>query len=325
MNNYVPPLPWQKNHWQQLYRSHQDGRLPHALLLVGQTGLGKHLFAEHFAKTLLCQQPQHAVACQNCRDCNWVAANTHPDLCTIVPEKTSKGIKIDQIREVIEKLQQTSVAAYKILIINPADSLLVAASNALLKSLEEPTDRCLFILLSENSERLLPTIRSRCHVIRFTTPEKSVACDWLAQQLPESSAIEQLHHLAAGSPLQVLAYAKRDYYKFYTDLLMALTHLVNKEIDPIQCAATYLKSDSDQLLNTLLHLVSELIKCQLLRGYTATERGLAHLAKSLSTGFLFDYFDLLIEFQRHTAKTTLNVQLMSENLFSRWALQGKSC
>lgn len=325
MNNYSAPLPWQTQQWQQLYRCHQAHRLPHALLLVGQRGLGKALFAAHFAKTLLCQQPVNQLACQICRDCHLVAAGTHPDLCLLESEKSSQGIKIDQIREVIEKLNHTSQAAYKVIVINPADNLLPAASHALLKSLEEPSERTLFILLTEQMECLLPTIRSRCQTVRFAPPKKSLATAWLAQKLPESMRVEKLYHLAAGSPLLALTYAQQNYYPFYTDLLSALAHLLDHELDPIQCAARYLKTDAQQLLSTLLNVVSELLKCRLLRHYVALESAITSLATFLSTEFLLDYFNDLLTLQTHTSKITLNLQLMLEDLFSRWALQGRPC
>lgn len=325
MNKCTAPLPWQRQQWQQLYRTHQNGRLPQALLLLGQAGLGKALFAAHFAKTLLCKQPADGFACEDCRNCVLVAADTHPDLCYLAPEKSSQGIKIDAIRSVIEKLNRTTQAAYKIVIINPADSLLLAASNALLKSLEEPSDRVLFILIAEKIEHLLPTIRSRCQVIRFSPPQKALAMPWLAQQLPESTALDKLYQLSAGSPLQALSYAKSDYYQFYIDLLHALTALLTQEIDPVSCASRYLKNDGGQLVTGLLRLTSELIKCQLLSGYVVLEPALSCLAKSLSTSFLFEYFDHLLALQGHLHKITLNAQLMCEALFARWALQGKPC
>lgn len=325
LNNYSAPLPWHTQQWQQLYRCHQEGRLAHALLLVGQAGLGKALFATNFAKTLLCKQAVNQMACQRCRDCVWVAAGTHPDLCLLATEKASQGIKIDQVRAVIEKLNHTSQAAYKIIVINPADSLLLAASHALLKSLEEPSERSLFILLTEKIERLLPTLRSRCQVIRFTPPEKSLATAWLAQQLPASTPVDKLYHLSAGAPLLALTYAQQNYYPFYTDLLASLTQLLNQELDPIHCAAHYVKTDAQQLLSTLLNVVSELLKCQLLSGYSAMERALTHLATCLSTDFLLQYFDDVMALQAYTVKITLNLPLMLEDLFSRWAIQGKLC
>lgn len=324
-DTFLAPLPWHVSLWQQLYRRHQTGHLPHALLLVGQTGLGKVLFATHFAKTLLCNQPVNQSACQNCRDCGLVTAGTHPDLRILTPEKPGQGIKIDQIREVIARINHTSQAAYKIIVINPAESLLLAASQALLKSLEEPSERTLFILLTERIERLLPTIRSRCQILRFVPPEKGLAKAWLAQQLPESALIEKLYYLSAGAPLLALSYAQQNYVAFYTDLLTALTQLLNHDLDPIQCAADYVKTDVQQLLSTLLHIVSELLKCQLLNGYTVIEDSLTPLATRTSTDFLLQYVDEIMKLRAYTTQVALNLPLMLEDLFSRWALQGKLC
>ena len=325
VDTYSAPLPWHVRLWQQLYQSHQTGHLPHALLLAGQTGLGKSLFATDFAKTLLCKEPVNQQACQQCRDCLLTAAGTHPDLCSLTPEKSGQGIKIDQIRDVIAKINHTSQATYKIIVINPADSLLLAASQALLKSLEEPSERTLFILLTEKIERLLPTIRSRCQILRFLPPEKGLAMTWLAQQLPKSTTLDKLYYLSAGAPLLAVGYAQQSYIAYYTDLLTALMQLLNRERDPIQCAAHYAKTDAQQLLSTLLHIVSELLKYQLLSGYTAIEDAIIPLATRLSTDFLLQYFDEIMQLQASTTKIALNLPLLLENVFSRWALQGKLC
>jgi len=162
-------------------------------------------------------------------------------------------------------------------------------------------------------------------MIRFTPPKKLLATTWLAQQLPESTPIDKLYHLSAGAPLRALAYAQEAYYPFYIDLLTSLAHLLSQTLDPMRCAARYLKTDAQQLLTTLLNVVSELLKCQLLQGYVAIENAVASLAKEVSTDFLLDYFDELMALQAHSTKITLNLQLMLEDLFSRWVLQGKSC
>lgn len=325
VDTYSAPLPWHISLWQQLYQRHQTEHLPHALLLVGQIGLGKSLFATDFAKTLLCKQPAKQRACQQCRDCILVTAGTHPDLCVLTPEKLGQGIKIDQIRDVIAKINQTSQASYKIIVINPADSLLLAASQALLKSLEEPSERTLFILLTEKLERLPPTIRSRCQILRFLPPEKNLAKTWLAQQLPDSIVLDKLYYLSAGAPLLVIRYAQQNYAEFYSDLVTALMQLLKHDLDPIQCAAHYVKTDAQQLLSTLLHVISELLKCQLLSGYTVIEDAIIPLATHLSTDFLLQYFDEIMRLQASTTKITLNFSLILEDLFSRWALQGKLC
>ena len=326
-NTLLAPLPWQQKQWQHLYQLHQADRLPHALLFTGQSGLGKRLFAAHFAKKLLCKSALIAgSACQHCRDCLLVAANTHPDLSCVVPDKVGKGIKIDQIRNIIEQSNQTTQSAYKIIIIDPAESLLVASSNALLKTLEEPTDRTLFILITGNPGLLLPTIRSRCQFIRFTIPPQSQGKDWVREQIPDVQSIDELYALADGAPLQALAYAETGMFEIYKNLLAVLIKLVKKEIDPVKLAESYLKIELSTVLHCLIRLVSDIIKANFIMNAdtNGNSKSLRVLAKALDTSFLFNYFEQLIKYRQH-AKIALNQQLLLEDLFCCWYLRGKAC
>ena len=319
-------LPWQQQQWVDLYQLHSTNRLPHALLFTGQSGLGKYVLAIQFAKTLLCKVTTTAHACHTCKNCLLVAAQTHPDLTCIVPESAGKTIKIEQIRHLIQHSNQTTQSAYKIIIINPAESLLAGASNALLKNLEEPTERTLFILISDKPGLLLPTIRSRCQFIRFTPPPSSVGKSWvhhqLADKIDDANSIDILYHLANGSPLKALEYAKTGTHTLYGNLLLALTQLLKKEIDPIKLAESYLKTDLSTLLHCLMKITSDLIKCHFIAGDHASQLHL--LAHRLDPIFLLDFFDQLIELQQH-AKIALNQALMLEDLFCHWSLQGKVC
>jgi len=318
------PLPWQQQQWNHLYQCHQADRLAHALLLTGQIGLGKDLFAAHFAKTLLCKQSSISGACQYCRDCSWVAANTHPDLSRIAPEKISVGIKIEQIRKAMQSLNQTTSSLYKIFIINPADGLFVASSNALLKSLEEPTSRTLFILITDKPGLLLPTVRSRCQIIRFTPPHRTIGKDWLRKQLPDPDTqfLDGLYELADAAPLQAVAYAKTGLFEFYQCLLRAMLGLLKKEIDPIQLAESYIKTDSAVLLRCLMKIVCAVLTCKLqIKSFNSESlRVISVLANAVHTDFLFEYFDKLLNLQR-AIKIALNQQLMLEDLFCCWSLR----
>ncbi len=312
------PLPWQEKQWAYLYQRHQTDRLAHALLFTGQAGLGKALFAQHFAKTLLCKPAVNSgTACHHCRDCLLVQADTHPDLAYIVPEKAGKGIKIEQVRHIIQQSNHTTQSAYKVIIINPAESLLVAASNALLKSLEEPTERTLFILITDKPGLLLPTIRSRCQFIRFYAPPTSVGKHWLRQQISELEEVDALYALADEAPLQALSYAKTERLATYQNLLISLTQLVKKENDPVKLAENYLKTDLATVLQCLTKIVSELIKHHF--GINP-DSNLRPLTSRLKLSFLFSYYAQLIELQQH-AKIALNQQLLLEDLFCRWSLQ----
>lgn len=311
------PLLWQEKQWQHLYQLHQTNRLPHALLFTGQAGLGKHLFAMQFAKTVLCKTALTSrIACQHCRNCLLVAANTHPDLAYVVPDKVGRGIKIEQIRNIIQQSNQTTQSAYKIILINPAESLLVASSNALLKHLEEPTDRTLFVLITSNPGLLLPTIRSRCQLIRFTAPSRAQGKSWVHAQIPDIKCIDELYTLAGEAPLQAVAYAQTGVFEIYKNLTTALTHLTKREIDPVKLAESYLKTDLTTLLHCLMRLVSDIIKAH----FDANNNSASmHLLATVNISFLFNYFEKLIDYQRHT-KITLNQQLLLEDLFCSWFL-----
>jgi DNA polymerase III subunit delta' len=318
------PLPWQETHWQHLLHLHQVDRLPHALLFTGAAGLGKHLFATHFAKALLCKSN---IGCQQCRDCLLVTANTHPDLFYVTPDKPGQGIKIAQIRSLIQLLNQTTQSAYKIFIINPAESLLASASHALLKSLEEPTPRSLFILITDKPGLLLPTIRSRCQFIRFISPPLPMGKAWIHEQISDLHRANELYYLADGAPLLAISYSKTDQLNIYHTLLISLVHILKKEVDPIKLAENYAKIDLTFTLHGLMRIVRDILKCHFLANCThLTEKTSLHLlANLLNTPFLFSYFDKLIHLREQTTKVALNQQLLLEDLFCAWALQGEPC
>ena len=96
------PCPWHREEMQRLLEQHAQGRLPHALLLAGAAGSGKFRLAQSLAQALLCENPSAGLACGQCHGCHLSAAGTHPDAHTLVPEGTSLGIKIDQVRRLVE-------------------------------------------------------------------------------------------------------------------------------------------------------------------------------------------------------------------------------
>lgn len=158
-----------------LQQAFQQDRLSHAYLLSGIAGLGKTEFAKQFAQFLLCDTNNN---CGNCRSCKQMQANTHPDFIFIAPEEKNHSIKIDQIRELGEKLSRTAHhSGYQVVVISPADAMPVQAANALLKTLEEPTGKVI-IFLVDNQKSILPaTIMSRCQKIFFNKGKRCAFAD----------------------------------------------------------------------------------------------------------------------------------------------------
>ncbi len=150
------------------------GRLGHAYLFHGEPAIGKRLTAIALTQWLLCERPPTDPlldACGTCQACHQVEQAIHPDFVIIQPEdgqKQNPKIKIDQIRG-IEQLviYRPLMGSHKICLIDEAETMTTEAANALLKTLEDPPDHCLFLLISSRPEQLLPTIRSRCLALRF--------------------------------------------------------------------------------------------------------------------------------------------------------------
>ena len=141
----------------------ESGRIPHALLFSGLKGVGKTTVAVEFFKALNCLSTP-GDACGQCRSCVKVLRGAHPDL---VRMNSSSGlIKVEDVRAVLEGLSlKPFEARYRIVLVEPAEQLGEAGANALLKTLEEPSQTTVFILVSHKPRLLLPTIRSRCQEV----------------------------------------------------------------------------------------------------------------------------------------------------------------
>lgn len=202
------PYPWLDASWQRLLATR--GRPAQALLLAGPRGVGKGALAQAWAQTLLCETPQpDGAACESCPACHWFEAGTHPDFRVItLQEKTTKdgdtrmatAIEVDQAREAVDFVRlSTYRAGNRVVLVNPADTLNVASANALLKVLEEPPLNTVFVLVSDQPRRLLPTIRSRCARFDIGLPPVELAAQWLTRQGVDDAV--NLLALAGGSPL----------------------------------------------------------------------------------------------------------------------------
>lgn len=196
-------------------------RLPHALLLVGQKGLGKFELARHFAAGLLCEQPgADGEPCHRCLACNWFSQGNHPDFRLLQPDalsadfeaeegkkKPSQQITIEQIRNLEEFFNVgTHRGGLRIILVNPTEAMNRNAANALLKTLEEPAASTLFILVSSEPQQLLPTIRSRCQVIPVGLPDNSLAGQYLSDAGIKEAA--RWLALAGGSPRHAIELAQ---------------------------------------------------------------------------------------------------------------------
>ncbi len=154
---------------QRLFNLKKSGRWPHALLFVGPSGVGKKKIALAFAQMLVC--PNDPEACGVCGPCLRMAKQQSESLTIIQPDPDAakEVIKVDAIRDLLENLSFASLGSARVVLIDQANTMNPQASNALLKTLEEPFENVYFILLGDDVRGFMPTIRSRAQVVRFST------------------------------------------------------------------------------------------------------------------------------------------------------------
>ena len=191
------------------------GTWPHGLLLTGRRGIGKRVLAMHFARALLCEHPREdGSACGACPSCGYVAAGQHPDLRVLEllevdddgESKPLAEIKIDTVRDLTRWALLTSHrGTAKVALVDPAESLNIAAANALLKTLEEPPPSTYFILVSHHLGQVAPTLRSRCLRLEAPRPSQEEAIAWLAAQGVANA--QAVLAQAGGAPLAALRIA----------------------------------------------------------------------------------------------------------------------
>jgi len=203
--------PWQQQVWETL-----TGRFPklgHGLLFYGKKGCGKEAFTQQFLAWVLCLNRQPAGPCGECSSCQWLKADTHPNYVHISTDDDNKKqnakIKIEKIRDLLPFVQQT-VDGWRVIVIEPAEALNIASANALLKTLEEPGDNTVIILLANHYLKLPATIRSRLQHFALDRISAEQFSDYVQNQLPDAGASQQqlLMNLSNQMPLQALEVAQ---------------------------------------------------------------------------------------------------------------------
>jgi len=315
--------PWTHSQWHSLMQRAADDHLPHALIFSGLDGLGKLKTATAFAQFLLCDSPVHDLGCNQCRSCVQFNATTHPDFTLIEPEETGKQIKIDQIRGLVNSFSLARhYNSYRIAIISPADAMNQSSANSLLKSLEEPPEHTLIILVTAKLSVIPATIKSRCQQIKFAPPGHDMALTWLNnQQIENEYNVNTLLAVANGAPLKALNYVNSEQLKLREMMFTLFYTIGSGKQSPLSVENQQLKHGITEPIQHLYSWISDLIKMKLQRTQSITNADkldqLQKLSSKVELERLFLYLDQIIVALR-LQQAPLNSQMVMDELMLEW-------
>ena len=179
-----------------------------SFLFLGPDGVGKRTTSIEFAKAINCEKMKEGCRCASCKK---IDSGNHPDVFIIEPEGSSSSIRIEKIRDII---YQASLKPYearkKIFIINDAEDMTDEAQNALLKVLEEPPENHILILIASNISGLLPTVLSRCKVLKFYSLTQGQIQEFLQQEDIDEKDSSLFSHMAMGSIGRAMEFIDND-------------------------------------------------------------------------------------------------------------------
>ncbi len=156
----------------------KEKRIPHAILIEGDYGTGKHTLAKYICNAIVCGEDNSP--CGSCHNCHLANINSHPDITLVTNEDGKKTITVSQIRELRnEAYIKPHQAQKRVFVIDGADTMNEQSQNALLKVLEEPPMAVMFVLIAENKSSLLDTIISRCVTLTLNAPDFSVSLEYI--------------------------------------------------------------------------------------------------------------------------------------------------
>ncbi|AUA32354.1 DNA polymerase III subunit delta' [Pseudomonas sp. SGAir0191] len=316
--------PWQQTLWEQLAGRAQHA---HAYLLHGPKGIGKRDLAERLMARLLCQRPNGTLACGQCKSCHLLKAGSHPDNFMLEPEELDKPIKVDQVRELVAFVAQTAqLGGRKVVMIEPVESMNVNASNALLKSLEEPSGDTVLLLVTHQPSRLLPTIKSRCQQVTCPLPTKAQSHAWLASALPETDQArrDDLLTLSAGSPLLALSLHQQGVHEQRALVTEGVKKLLKQQQSPSQLADAWTAVPLLIVFDWFFDWAQLILRYQLTEdddelGMADMRKVVQYLAqKSRPAKVLEAQAWILEQRQKVLGKANLNRALLIESLLAHW-------
>ena len=216
----------------------ENNRVSHAYILNGERGSGKKMLANLFAMTLLCETGDNE-PCGKCHSCKQAESGNHPDIIRVTHEKPN-SISVDDIRTQVNNTVDIKPyqGPYKVYIIPQADMMTPQAQNAILKTIEEPPSYAVFLLLTENAETLLPTINSRCVMLKLRNIKDTLIKKYLMENLeiPDYKA-DMCTSFAQGNMGRAIMLANSDHFnEIREEAVQLLKHISEMELNEIVAA-----------------------------------------------------------------------------------------
>jgi DNA polymerase-3 subunit delta' len=304
--NLILPLPWQQQFWQGFSSRIEANTVPHALMLSGAEGIGVERLARALVYQRLCMTKDSDYPCGVCKACQLLAADSHPDFFHVVPAKKGSAILVDQIRALCSSLEKTAQqGGWRVALIHPTESMNIAASNALLKNLEEPGANTLVILVTHRLSQVPATVRSRCQIENLTIPTVDQSLEWLTNVAGDSQAITGALKMAGGRPLLALEYIQGEGIEQRLQLEALLNSLRSGDINACDAAQQVQQYDAENTIEWAISYLHRLVTNELRD----------HLNPSL-----FAFSDSLIKARSWVlSESNPNNQLLWEQLFIEWA------
>ena len=318
--------PWQQALWAQLTQRSQQA---HAYLLHGPQGSGKRDFAQNFAWYLLCQNPAPLQRCGVCKGCLLLDAGTHPDLFNLEPAADKKTVGVDDVRQLIEFVNKTAqLGGRKVILIAepPVEDMTLAASNALLKSLEEPAGNTVMLLISHQPSRLLPTIKSRCVLQACPLPSVAQSVTYIHDKLGlDEERTRELLALSGGSPLSAKEHFHTDILKQREQVVAGVKKILKQHVTATQLAEEWKTIPLLLLLDWFISWMQHTLAYQLTQapehlGLDDMAKVIEYLAGKSQSSTIIELHEWLLEQrQKVLGKGNLNAVLLLKALLIRWA------
>ena len=228
----------------ELEKTVHNNDILHSYIFIGQDGIGKKEIAKEFAKKILCQTKKDSC---NCKSCISFENGNNPDFNIISEEGNS--IKIEQIRNLIEKVYEKPIASErKVYIIDNSDKMTVEAQNSLLKTLEEPPEYIVIILITANVDNILNTVKSRCVKLSFESLSNDEIKEVLNERGLNTNLNENMYELFNGSIARALRILEKQ--EDFTQLEKFVNNIT--KVDKLDYITTYKRLFSKDNINEYL-------------------------------------------------------------------------